>query len=472
MTAWIRAYHRLRTEQDGVAMVVAIGALGVLAVLSTVAFSASSRLSETSQVDRSARTAFQAAEAGLDVATYRVNNLLPLGTGLGCVAGVEDETADGSCVASDELANGASWTYEVTPDLDEQNYDDLLPGGHCAGFPIQFDNHDVDLTLRSRCITATGTAYGQTRRVQARLALFTGTSSESPGTTLFPVGGIIGLDGITLGNSATVEGSIASNGQIELNNSSEVKGSATLGPGAPPPDIGNSAEIEQGTFYRSPAQGPWVLAPVDIGNTAAVNQNGVGWTFSGGSLSYNSTYRELIFTNSGTANFKGGDYNLCKLEARNSTRFTVTPGAKVRLFIDSPTRPGSGCREGTGTFVAKNSFELEADEKVAQFQIYVYGGDVGGNPAVELKNSAGFHAVLHAPLASVEFKNSVTFYGAINAKRVEFGNSSTFKWPVEGISGLTPDVETPANTLTLFQRSAWRECRSTPTDTGNRHSGC
>ena len=149
----------------------------------------------------------------------------------------------------------------------------------------------------------------------------------------------------------------------------------------------------------------------------------------------------------------------------------MTPGAKVRLFIDSPTRPGSGCRAGTGTFVAKNSFDLESDEKSAQFQIYIYGGDVGGNAAFEVKNSSGFHALVHAPLASVQFKNAATFWGAINAKRVEFGNSSSFRWPSEGIVGLTPDTDEPQNTLTLFQRSAWRECRDAPTS-ANVHSGC
>ncbi|HEX2162072.1 MAG TPA: hypothetical protein VHF88_09665 [Thermoleophilaceae bacterium] len=474
MTSRLRICRRLHTEQDGVAIVVAIGALGVLLILSTVAFSASSQLSDTSKVDRSARSAFQAAEAGLDVATYRINNLLPLGGGAGCVAGVEDATADGSCVAGEQLADGASWSYEVTPDLDEENYDELLPGGRCAGFPIQFDADDLDLTLRSRCITATGTAHGQTRRVQARLALFTGTSSETPGTTLFPVGGIIGLDGVTLSNAAQVSGSVASNGQVELSNAARVTGAAILGPGAPAPDVGNAATIGQGTVYRSPAEGPWVLAPVDIGNTATVNRNGngIGWTVESGTATYSSAYRELEIKNAARLNFSGGDYNLCRLEAKNATRFTVTPGAKVRLFIDSPTRPGSGCRPGTGTFVAKNAFDLEADEKSAQFQIYIYGGDVDGNPAFEVKNSSGFHALLHAPLASVEFKNAASFWGAINAKRVEFGNASSFHWPAEGISGLTPDTDTPQNTLTLFQRSAWRECRSAPSDPENPHSGC
>ena len=479
MSAWTGWPGRLCDDERGVAMVVAIGALAALLVLSTVAFSASSTFNETSNADRSSRSAFQSAEAGLDVATYRINNLVPLGAEDSCVAGVETEIADGSCVASGTLANGAGWSYEVTPDLDEDNYDDLLPGGNCAGYPIQFDAADQDLTLRSRCITATGTAFGASRRVQARLALFTGTSEESGGTTLFPVGGIIGLDGVTIKNSGKIYASVATNGLIDMQNASFVTGAATLGPGAPAPTLGNNSRIgpdnTPDVFYRTAAQGPWVLAPVDIGNTATVNRNGtgVGWTLTGGGaqVTYNATYREAEFNN-GKVTLLGGDYNFCKLAMNNSTEFVVATGAKVRIFIDSPTRAGSGCRNGTGTFTVKNSFKLLADERTAQVQIYVYGGDVGGKPAVDINNSSEFHALIHAPLASIEFKNSMTFYGAINAKRVEFKNASDFYFPSGGISGLTPDTEDPEDTLTLFQRSAWRECRSAPSDPSNPHSGC
>lgn len=470
--------RRSRHEEEGVAMVVAIGALSVLLVLSAVAFSSSSQLSQSSTVDRSARGAFQSAEAGLDVATYRVNNLVPLGgEELGCVPSVEVEQSDGSCEATGQLADGSTWSYEVTPELDEDNYEDLLPGGNCAGFPIEFDAGE-DLTLRSRCITATGAAQGVTRRVQARLALFTGTSEETGGTTLFPVGGIIGLDGVTIKNSGKIYASVASNGLVEMQNASFITGTATLGPGAPAPYLGNNSRIgpdsSPDVFYRTAAQGPWVLAPVDIGNTATVNRNGtgVGWTLTNGAQStYNATYREAEFNN-GKVTLSGGDYNFCKLTMNNSTEFIVTTGAKVRIFIDSPTRAGSGCRSGTGTFTVKNSFKLLADEKTAQVQIYVYGGDVGGKPAVDINNSSEFHALIHAPLASIEFKNSMRFYGAINAKRVEFKNASDFYFPSGGISGLTPDTEDPEDTLTLFQRSAWRECKSTPTVAGNVHSGC
>lgn len=467
MTPLAQISNRLRSE-DGVAMIVAIGALSVLLTLSAFAFGASSQLTESSNDDQRQRGAFQTAEAGLDVATYRVNNLVPLGEG--CVAGVETTLPSGSCTGAGTLASGDSWSYEVTPPLTSTNYLTLLPAGVCAGFPIQFEE-EQNLTLLSRCITATGTSNGETTRVQARLALFTGAEENAPTPTLFPVGGIIGLSGIRLRNSNKIFGDLGSNGQIRLDNSNEVHGGATLGPGAPSVIMGNSGSVSEGTTYRTPAQGPWVLAPVGIGNTATENQNVVGWTVTGGSYSYNAGYREAVFNNSNTVTFSGGDYNFCNLVMNNSIEFKVVPGAKVRLFIDSPTRPGSGCRSGTGRFLANNSIKVTADEKVAQFQIYVFGGDVDGQPAVYINNSGEFHALIHAPLASVVVENSIKLYGAINANYVDLKNSAEVYWPPDGISGLTPDPEEPENTLTLFQRSAWRQCQSAPT-TASPHSGC
>ena len=75
--------RRAFESEDGVAIVVAIGALTVLLALSAMAFTGAMQLNESSNADREGRDAFQSAEAGLEVATYRVNNLLPLAGG-GC----------------------------------------------------------------------------------------------------------------------------------------------------------------------------------------------------------------------------------------------------------------------------------------------------------------------------------------------------------------------------------------------------
>src|SRR2546421_7610639 len=69
--------RRLRDGEDGVAMIVAMGALTVILLLTALAAAAAVQLSTSSNQDRNDKRAFQAAEAGLQVATYRMNKLVP-----------------------------------------------------------------------------------------------------------------------------------------------------------------------------------------------------------------------------------------------------------------------------------------------------------------------------------------------------------------------------------------------------------
>ncbi len=66
-----RIAARVRSDESGVAMIVAIGTLMVLLTLTALVAEGSVQLSGTSNTDRNAKRAFQAAEAGLQVATYR-----------------------------------------------------------------------------------------------------------------------------------------------------------------------------------------------------------------------------------------------------------------------------------------------------------------------------------------------------------------------------------------------------------------
>ena len=77
-------------------------------------------------------------------------------------------------------------------------------------------------------------------------------------------------------NTAIVSGVLGSNGQIELGNNSVVSGGIQLGTSSTPPPILGSGSTLGGNppvTYRSEADGAFVLAPVDMGNTATVNDN-------------------------------------------------------------------------------------------------------------------------------------------------------------------------------------------------------
>ncbi len=439
-----RILQRLASDERGVAMIVSMGVLAVILSLTAAVAANSVHVSDTSNRDRDEKRAFQAADAGLQVATYRLNKLAP-GDGL-CVTNVVQAPVNGDCAATGSLGNGATWKYNLSPVLSV--------GDNCAGFPITSVSQ-----LLPRCITATGTVNGVKRRVQSRIVLNTGAP-------IFPMPGLIALNSMKFKNSSRIHAGMGANGLVELSNSNEVDGGIKLGPGAPAAQVGNSTIGGGGISYRSNQEGPWVLAPVDVGNSATVNDNG-SWTRSGGNTAVwnggDPAYRELQLDN-GTLTLTGGTYNFCQLTVGNSVTIVVPQGAKVRVFIDSPNRPGSGCRSNvdTGRFVVNNGLSILGNAD--QFQLYVYGGDTSYGPAVEINNSGDLHMGIHAPSASVLFKNSQRFWGGINAKNIEWKNSTDFWWD-DSLSSLR------GVTTSLYQRTAWRECQPDPTSSAAA-SGC
>lgn len=438
--------RRRLAGEDGVAVVVGISALAVITLISAALASGSVQLSGTSSQDRDAKRALAAADAGLDAAMFRANKLAP--SNLNCLTDVPVPPVGGECPPfTQDLGNGASYTYHVTPVLNTTD--------KCAGLPVQAGTSG-SLVVVQRCFTSTGTVNGVSRRVQTRGAAF-------QGVPLFAVGGMVGLDGVEIGNSSTVAGGIGSNGLIKLGNSG-VATRAELGPSAPSPQMGGTSTIGT-TVRRSSAEGPFVLAPVDVGNSGTVNDNGriTSGQDASRNVTYNPTTRELTLGNSSTLTLSGGTYNFCKLSATNNAQVSVAVGATVRIFIDSPDRAGSGCAPGTGTLSAVNSITFANASGIAEnLQIYVYG--TSPSNTIDFKNSMIMNGALYAPSSRVVFWNSASITGGLAAKYLEFKNSVNFTWGNLG--------ELRARTLTLFHRTAWRECRVKRTDPADPESGC
>jgi type II secretory pathway pseudopilin PulG len=436
-----RLARRIACNEQGLALPVAVMVLSVMGIISAYAFASANQVATTSNTDRNAKRAFQAAETALQVATYRVNNLAPL-DGY-CVTDVISLPAgSGGCTATGQLADGATWEYHMTP---------VLLGGQCAGYLIAVSTTGAGLA--PRCITATGTVNGVKRRTQARVVLF-------KGEPIFPVPGIICLTSCEVVNAAQVNGTIGSNGNITLGNSSTVTGGLVLAENTGSFSVGNSGV---NVNYRPSAQGGFVLTPVEIGNTATVNDNGAWTVSSGANFSYGSTYREMSLTK-GTLTLHGGTYNLCSLTIGSNAQIVLAAGAKARLFIDSPERGAtSGCRAGTGYVDARNNFVNPGNPE--DLQLYVYGADPPGRYAVDFTNAAELNMAIHAPRATVYFKNQATLAGGVNANKVIMKNTMSFAWG-QSLSNLTAST-----TAILYQRTAWRECRRQPT-TSDPTSGC
>ena len=202
--------------EDGIVLPTAMTVMLVLSLLTAAALGVSVNVSDTSKHDRRAKQALSAAEAGLQVAFYRMNQAssaaLPANRCLTTVAVVPGTApaAAGECPGhTEQLGNGTSYTYYVTPTLGAT--------GTCASVP------GVTPLTTDRCITAVGTAGGVSRRVQMR-------SSMKLSFTDFSRAGLVGKTKVYFDNSEQVESDVGSNGNVELRNSIEVKsGSASTG---------------------------------------------------------------------------------------------------------------------------------------------------------------------------------------------------------------------------------------------------
>ena len=481
--------RRLFRDQTGVALPAALGVLVVVGTLSAGTFAVSSRLQDSSTASRDAKRALQAADAGLEAAMFRMNEL-----GLQSVSkcfttsaidpgtGTDPETggtpASGECAGiEDDLGNSSNYTYYVTPELDD--------GDTCAGLPVHHTDSGGEVTVTQRCVTSIGEVNGERRRIQARVASYIGTQ-------LFPIGGILAINGIKAQNNSIVSGMLGSNGQIQLGNNSVITGGIKLGStSSPPPILGTGSTVggSPPVTYRSEAEGAYVLAPVDMGNTATVNDNNRIATGqdSGSHVTYTNTGaapRTLTIGNNGSLTLGGGTYNFCKVTLGNNSYITIAAGAKIRFFLDSPDRLTQGTAgdcipdsqtasqaktAGYGGMSLGQGSNFNNPGPSINFQIYMYGY-ADGSHKVNFFNAANMNAAIYAPSSELIWNNTGGITGAVSASKVEFKNSATFTWG--GGAGQFDLSELRTDTVSVYYRMAWTECRRVRTTTSDPESGC
>jgi Tfp pilus assembly protein PilX len=457
---------RLGRSEDGVVMIVAMAVLLILGIVTAVSVEAATQFSGTANRDAQSKRALEAADAGLQVATYRLNWLSPAKGDCISDHAYTPSPAGSSCGPyTQSLGNGASFTYYTTPVLSSSS--------SCAGLPI------TNTTVDQRCVTATGTVNGVVRRTQTRVAAWLGGP-------IFPLNGVVGLSSVSLYNSAVLNGTEASNGQITLKTGATAT-STVLGPSAPPV-AGQGASGAGTVTQRSQSQGPFVLSPVNPGNSASVNDNGrivnglaspqvSPYDSPSGSVSYTASNRTLSLGNSAALTLAGATYNFCSLSLGNNATITIAAGARTAIFIDSPARPGSGCPAGTGTlYMANGSNFINQAPGTAPgiaydttaLQIYVYGwpSSYSSNAnVVSFNNSVAFYGTIYAPQSTISVNNSAASYGNLAGNIVNFNNSGAFT--ADGT-----DLNIQSTTDGTFFRTAWHECQPQATNANDPQSGC
>jgi hypothetical protein len=464
--------RRLTNSQEGVALPVAITMMLVVSLFVIGFFSVTLQLNDTSVDDRSSKRALAAAEAGLQTAFYRMNEIGTTDPDLCFTTDWVPAGAGGQCPAAPtgQLGNGASYTYYVTPELDGT--------GGCVATGVATD----------RCITAVGIAGGVQRRVQVR-------ANTIPGATSYKSIGLMSKSLMYAGNSSEITSEVGANGVVHFgnsaktfsNSSADIDGAVLHAPGSTYETSGSSQQIAGG---RHTVSTPYVFPEIEFEpiETTATNITTANWTKPG----YTPATKQ--WTVSGDQSLAAGTYYFCRLTMVNSAKLTFSTSQPTKIYIDSPSRAGSLC-EGqsnpattypVGTFWTENSNEFNKDGKEELVEIFVHGTSYNGTrsgpsfsctPAgstphtgkcksdVLLNNSSGFEGMINAPNTTVELNNSGKMKGAIAADKIRFNNSVVFE--------LTDAVKDSAPTSSGgIGRGNWVECRPQPTTAGDPESGC
>lgn len=429
-------------------MIIAICVLLVVILLSTAAVATSVQTNAVTRRDANYKNALEAAEAGLQVALYRLNMDQPASTG--CVGDTFESTPDDGiwCTSSvTSLGNGSTYQYYTSQGLGS--------GQTCVG--EQLNGNDIS----QRCVTAVGVSNGVTARSQIR----TGTFTAAP---LFQIAGVTGLNQVSLSGNGAVNGVSGSNGNVGLNGNANSQG-IDLGPAGTYTHSGNASG---GTVSPIPTI---VLNPVNPGNSATTNDdsritNGIYNAAhptstpetpydqaSSGGVSFNASTRTLSISGNGSLTLGGGLYNFCELDMSGNAQLSIASGVEAEIFIDSPSDPNSGCASGTGSVNLSGNGAVNPSQNPLALQLYVYGdpsyvynSGKSDSDTATISGNGNFYGVLYAPNSAVTLSGNGVVDGGVAGEAVDItGNGFNWNDTVASIQ---------ASTTNTYFRTAWAQC--------------
>lgn len=430
--------HRLAGE-SGFALVTAMIILFIITALTGAAITVAVQTSTSTTRDTSVKAELAAAEAGLQVASFRLTQLKPEKTQ--CINEGADVTT--GCKDSPEsLGNNATFQYWTTLPLNE--------GAKCAGVSV------VGVAeATQRCVTSEGKVNGVEPGVRLQSLV-----TSSAGEALFPIKGIVGLEEVLLSGSVKSPELVASNGTIKIKGGAELIGGYELGPKGSFVHEGG-AKWNPPEKKRTEAEGPIVAKLPANHATAATNEDSrIGtldefYTEGKATNYFKSATDELKLSSNSKLTLGGSKYYLCNFVGEHAGKLIIPAGAHVEIFIDAPPPedPTSTCPAGTGKFESAE-FTLENNAyNPAALLIVMYGkGPVTLGNGGALEATHPFEASIYAPQAEVKVTGAKKFKGGILAKKVDLGSgASVFEWSEE-VGGLSNGVPTG------YGRKAWAQC--------------
>ncbi len=454
-------------DEQGFAIVIAITTLTVTIALAAALVTASGTFLHSSSRDSANKRALAAAEAGLNAGLYRFGRISQAPSGSFANNCVSDREVAWSSVAPHCPAatgyfnmTGAASSYYLTPDMSAS-----LPGMSTVATECASSGPG------DRCLTAIGTVNGVTRRVQERIRIL----------ELFSIHGMVGLEQTEINSSGSWSGP-----NFQVTSDTGSNGPITYGQNVSPPGEPYHCEY----YEKPPGPGPGSApcgsqnvprkTPITVpsvetlpfGATQTTNENG---KIAAG---YTAATRSLSVAAGTTLTLGAGDYNFCSVALGNGATLSAAPTARVRIFVDSPSRAGSGCASG-GTFnAAATGARLNLGESQGQLEIYLWGtvpavaepppkppgsckADFTFNNTAKGPSSALY---VYAPDSIVTIKSSAYQLGAVVGCRTSYwAEASTARWDYP------PSGTRPSSGVGAVSGS-FREC--TPQYSGDPESSC
>ncbi len=447
-------FKRRLADEAGFVLPTAIIVLMIVTVLGGAAIKVSTQTSKSTTRDVSTKAALEAAEAGLQVASYRVNQFKP--EAANCVTGTAEAAPQSGSVycagsSTESLGNNASFQYWTTKALGT--------GEKCAGQTIE-----AKAGIAQRCITSEGKVNGvePTTRLQTRV-------ESSLGESLFSIKGILGLEEVLVSGSVKATSVVASNKKIIGEGGAVFEKGFEICPpeGTFKPAVGterNSSgvtvgKVKGGLVGYPPLEitrssGCPLEAQIPAGHASAAenddmritNGTDVKTENTGGAVEFSGPSKyTLTLKSGGTLTLAGSKYYFCNVKLQNSGILKIAPGAKVEIFIDSRAN-NANCPVGSGTFAMEGNSELENKNGPGSLLI-----EMAGTGPLTVSNGSSLAASIFAPEALVNLSGSGSLTGAVVGAKVKLKAGSF-------IFGEGAENIWVGNSTGTYSRKGWEQC--------------
>jgi hypothetical protein len=389
------------------AIVVASFALVSAAMLSSV-------FAQRSSVrDEDSKAAIAAADAGASMAVHRQNKLITAQGSSACVAVGSGGAlipaaaqADGWCPVVGPVSVGtATYSYRMKP----------VAGG-------EFE------------LVAIGTSQG----VSSRVAV---TSKATTVGTVLENEGVIGRDSLRLEEESDVQTGAGTNGDVYLDNNSNVCGNIRHGIGKGAYLTDNSTQCAGYDVIEDNVTVPPPPVPADIGTNnsnfrlvkCSSTNNPTGCQLDPYNKSrsatepWNPATRTISTAENAVLTMGGGDYWICRLQLNNNSQLIMADGALIRVFFDTPEN--CNLPSGSEQIHVDNGATITAtgyNPSIGRFDVpgfYLLGSTTRSTIAYWKNNSTTNQMVLYAPNTDIDIRNNAHIYGAVVGKSVYLKNN-------------------------------------------------